>query len=133
MHPIKPKQLLQQTAEETGYSLPVVTAIVNFFYSELSQAMGSCRDINFSAPGLGTFTMKKTRAVKKLAEMQTKLEKAQERVSEKPESIARKNILKDRLLRVSELEKALLLLEDQEKKRLDIKEKRNQSPITQVL
>lgn len=133
MHPIKPKQLLQHTAETTGFSLPIVTSIVKSFYGDLSQAMSSCRDIHIFATGLGTFNMNRKRTHKQLEKLQRQEKYAARKVSEKPDSKGRQLMHQDILLRILELEKASELFEDEEKKLLEFKQRRNQYEINKVL
>lgn len=126
MRPLKSKSIITQVADTTGFSIPVVDAVVNFFYSNLKKNMSQTSDITLNAPGLGSFRLNKNRVLRKI----DKLEKSRESfkgISEKnPDSDKLHNIVKDRSTRINDLSKTIQLFEDEEKKKKEIKEMRNQ-------
>jgi nucleoid DNA-binding protein len=59
LNPIKPKLILDQVVEETGFPQSVVRCVVNAFYSELHESMSKISSVNINVNGLGTFSIKR--------------------------------------------------------------------------
>jgi nucleoid DNA-binding protein len=75
LNPLKPKLLINQTAEQTGLPLNVISAVVNAYYEELHRVMSTCQDINVNVAGLGIFTIKKNSLDRKITSTKAILDK----------------------------------------------------------
>lgn len=93
MNPKKYKVFKEGLDKEFDVPEEVVDDLINFYYTEVRQALSEFKDININVENLGTFTLKKNKLEKSILKNKNiinKLKRDDQTVSKKYEAIVEK-------------------------------------------
>lgn len=127
MIPKKPQELIKPTAEATGVSTDLVQDISSFYWGEVRKALVDMKAHNIYVESIGTFRVKGWKLAETEERYKTMIERYQERQNAGPVTFQRFSIMKDLQLRMERVQNLRRLIEQDEIKKQQVKNKRNES------